>query len=48
MPRGYADDESMDGRVWKALHIGNTLARSGDFDLVHNHLDWLPLAFAES
>jgi glycosyltransferase involved in cell wall biosynthesis len=23
------------------------LARSGDFDIVHNHLDWLPLAFAD-
>ena len=48
VPRGYADDDSMDGRVWEALHVGNALARSGDFDIVHNHLDWLPLAFAES
>jgi glycosyltransferase involved in cell wall biosynthesis len=24
------------------------LAQSGDFDLVHNQLDWLPLAFAQS
>jgi glycosyltransferase involved in cell wall biosynthesis len=36
----------MDGRVWEALHVAHALARSGDFDLVHNHLDWLPLAFA--
>jgi glycosyltransferase involved in cell wall biosynthesis len=45
--RGYADDPSVDGRVWEALHVSHALARSAEFDLVHNHLDWLPLAFAE-
>ena len=37
----------MDGRVWEALHVSHALARSGEFDLVHNQLDWLPLAFGE-
>ncbi len=37
----------MDGRVWEALHVSHALARSGEFELVHNHLDWLPLAFGE-
>lgn len=45
-PRGYADDPGVDGRVWEAMHIAHALARSAEFDLVHNHLDWLPLAFA--
>lgn len=45
-PNGYADDPAMDGRVWEALHVAHALTRSGDFDIVHNHLDWLPLAFA--
>jgi glycosyltransferase involved in cell wall biosynthesis len=44
LPRGYGDDPSVDGRVAEALHIGHALERSGEFDLVHNHLDWLPLA----
>ena len=48
LPHGYASDPTMDGRVWEALHIGHALERSGDFDIVHNHLDWLPLAFAGS
>src|SRR5258708_19835368 len=43
---GYAEDPTMDGRVWEALHFAPALSGSGDFDLVHNHLDWLPLAFA--
>jgi glycosyltransferase involved in cell wall biosynthesis len=45
-PRPYAEDPSVDGRVWEALHVSYALARSGEFDLVHNQLDWLPLAFA--
>lgn len=45
-PRGYAEDPDVDGRVWEAMHVAHALARSGEFDLVHNHLDWLPLAFA--
>jgi len=44
-PHGYAEDPEMDGRVWEALHVSHALTRSGEFDLVHNHLDWLPLAF---
>jgi glycosyltransferase involved in cell wall biosynthesis len=45
-PAGYAEDPRLDGRVWEALHVAHALARSGDYDLVHNHLDWLPLAFS--
>jgi glycosyltransferase involved in cell wall biosynthesis len=44
-PHGYAEDPELDGRVWEAMHVSHALARSGEFDLVHNHLDWLPLAF---
>jgi glycosyltransferase involved in cell wall biosynthesis len=45
-PSGYEDTPELDGRVWEALHVAYALERSGDFDLVHNHLDWLPLAFS--
>jgi glycosyltransferase involved in cell wall biosynthesis len=45
-PSGYEDTPEIDGRVWEALHVSYALDRSGDFDLVHNHLDWLPLAFS--
>jgi len=48
LPRGYADDPSVDGRVSEALHVGHALERSGEFDLVHNQLDWLPLALEGS
>jgi glycosyltransferase involved in cell wall biosynthesis len=48
LPHGYATDPTMDGRVWEAMHVARTLERSGEFDLVHNHLDWLPVAFSAS
>ncbi|GAA2603769.1 glycosyltransferase family 4 protein [Paractinoplanes durhamensis] len=47
IPTGYAESPDLDGRVWEALHVSHALARSGEFDLVHNHLDWLPLAFSQ-
>jgi glycosyltransferase involved in cell wall biosynthesis len=44
--RPYNEDPAADGRVWEAIHIAYGLARSDRFDLVHNHLDWLPLAMS--
>jgi glycosyltransferase involved in cell wall biosynthesis len=44
--RPYEEDSGIDGRVWEALHVAHALSRSAEFDLIHNHLDWLPLAFA--
>ncbi|HYI55973.1 MAG TPA: glycosyltransferase, partial [Microlunatus sp.] len=46
IPHPYAEDAGLDGRVWEAMHVAHALARSSEFDLVHNHLDWLPLAFS--
>jgi glycosyltransferase involved in cell wall biosynthesis len=42
----YGEDTTLDGRICEALHVAYALERSAEFDLVHNHLDWLPLAFA--
>jgi glycosyltransferase involved in cell wall biosynthesis len=45
-PRPYNEDPDLDGRVWEALHTAYCFERSGGFDLVHNNLDWLPLALS--
>ncbi|WP_432987767.1 glycosyltransferase family 4 protein [Dactylosporangium sp. CA-233914] len=45
--RPYNEDATYDGRVWEAIHVAHCYERSGRFDLVHNHLDWLPLAMSE-
>jgi glycosyltransferase involved in cell wall biosynthesis len=41
----YAEHPDVDGRIWEALHVAHALTRSGEFDLIHNQMDWLPLAF---
>ena len=43
----YAEHPELDGRVAEAMHVAHALRRSADFDVLHNHLDWLPLSFAE-
>jgi glycosyltransferase involved in cell wall biosynthesis len=45
LPHGYAEDPQTDGRIAEALHTSYAFARAGGFDLLHNQLDWLPLAF---
>jgi glycosyltransferase involved in cell wall biosynthesis len=47
IPTGYEMSTEFDGRVWEAIHVAHALTRSAEFDLVHNHLDWLPLAFSD-
>jgi glycosyltransferase involved in cell wall biosynthesis len=44
--RPYNEDPSFDGRVWEAIHVAHCLERSAEFDIVHNNLDWLPLAMS--
>ena len=46
-PRPYQEDTALDGRVWEALHTAHCFGRSSEFDLVHNHLDWLPLTMSQ-
>jgi glycosyltransferase involved in cell wall biosynthesis len=45
-PLPYNEEPALDGRVSEALHVGYFLERSDQFDLVHNHVDWLPLAMS--
>jgi glycosyltransferase involved in cell wall biosynthesis len=45
-PTGYAEDSTLDAKVWEALHIATVFERAGDFDLIHNGFDFLPLSFS--
>ena len=46
-PRGYEEDRNLDAKVWEALHIAHVFERSGEFDLIHNQADFMPLIFSE-
>ena len=43
--RGYEEDKSQIGLVSTCLHISKTLERAGEFDLIHNNFDYLPLTY---
>ena len=45
-PRGYSEDPGLDAKVWEALHIAHLFERAGEFDLIHNQADFMPLIFA--
>jgi len=45
VPRGYEEDQSQVPPVSACLHISKVLVRAGEFDVIHNHFDYLPLAF---
>jgi glycosyltransferase involved in cell wall biosynthesis len=45
-PRGYSEDETLDAKVWEALHIATVFERAGEFDLIHNSFDFLPLTYS--
>ena len=47
-PHGYAEDPALDAKVYECLHIASAFeqAASGDFDILHNHFDFLPLTCA--
>jgi len=45
-PRPYSEDSSLDPKVWECLHIAHAFERAADFDLLHNHFDFLPLSYS--
>ncbi len=45
-PTAYAEDPGMDPKAWECLHISHLMERASDFDLIHNHFDFLPLSYS--
>lgn len=44
--KGYEEDSSIEPKVWECLHISEVFEHAGEFDLIHNHFDYLPLTYA--
>ncbi len=44
--QGYEEDRSQDAKVVECLHISNLMEKAGDFDIIHNHFDFLPLTYS--
>lgn len=43
--KGYEEDKSQIPLVSTCLHISNVMERAGEFDLIHNNFDFLPLTY---
>ena len=45
-PASYSEDPAIDAKTWEMLHIAHVFERAGEFDLIHNQADFVPLAFS--
>lgn len=45
--KGYAEDQEADAKVSECLHISNLMEKATEFDLIHNHFDFLPLSYSK-
>src|ERR1700761_5374230 len=44
--RPYSEDPSIDAKVAEALHVSHVFERAGEFNLIHNQADFIPLVFS--
>jgi len=45
--RGYEEDIDSDSKVWECLHISEVFEHAHEYDLIHNHFDFLPLSYSK-
>jgi hypothetical protein len=45
-PAPYSEDPAIDAKVWEMLHVAHVFEKAGEFDLIHNHVDFVSLAFS--
>ena len=43
---GYEEDKHADPKVEECLHISSLFEHADEFDLIHNHFDFLPLTYS--
>jgi glycosyltransferase involved in cell wall biosynthesis len=44
--KGYEEDRTQDAKVLECLHISNLMEKAGQFDIIHNNFDFLPLSYS--
>jgi glycosyltransferase involved in cell wall biosynthesis len=44
--KGYEEDPEILPKVWECLHISEAFEHAREFDLIHNHFDFLPLSYS--
>jgi hypothetical protein len=46
-PFGWSEDATIDAKVAECLHIASVFERAGEFDIIHNGFDFLPLTHGD-
>ena len=46
-PFGWSEDATIDAKVAECLHIASVFERAGEFDIIHNGFDFLPLTYSD-
>ena len=44
--QGYEELRGQDAKVLECLHISNLMEKAGEFDIIHNNFDFLPLTYS--
>jgi glycosyltransferase involved in cell wall biosynthesis len=44
--QGYEENRSRIPKVWECLHIAELFEQADEFDIIHNHFDYLPLTYS--
>jgi len=45
-PQGYEENHNMIPKVWECLHISALFEHADEYDIIHNHFDYLPLTYS--
>ena len=46
-PTGWSEDTTIDAKVAECLHVASVFEHAGDFDIIHNGFDFLPLTYSD-
>jgi len=44
--KGYEEDGSQSAKVVECLHISNLMEKASEYEVIHNHFDFLPLTYS--
>ncbi len=44
--QGYEENHLLIPKVWECLHISELFEHADEFDIIHNHFDYLPLTYS--
>lgn len=46
VPSGYEEDKNTDPKVAEYMHISYLMEKAYEFDIIHNHFDFMPLTYS--